>query len=251
MRIKIAIVLAVAFVVPSLARADRRAYGETYEAVTAPAGELDLELWSTWAQDGEVPNAAASRGLRTMVELEYGVTDRWDVALYNLLDLATTDSDPGYAGLKLETRYRLALPGEWPVDPILYFEYQRLFRGDAPQKFEVKAIVAKDLGRWNLSLNVAAEGERFLGGTWNPEGEWALGVSRELSPEWRLGFEAFGKVEKPEDALEVFAWAGPALSWGTSFQGRMHGLWLTAAGGRGLTESSQAFYGRLIAGLQF
>jgi hypothetical protein len=251
MRINIAIAAAASLFLPALARADRRAYGETYEAVTAPAGELDLELWTTWAEDGEVPSAAASRGVRTMVELEYGVTDRWDVALYNLFDLGTTGSDPGYAGVKLETRYRLSLPGEWPVDPIIYLEYQRLFRGDAPQKFEVKAIVARDLGRWNVALNLAAEGERFLGGTWNPEAEWALGVSRELSPSWRLGLEVFGKVEKPEDALEVFAWVGPAVSWGTSFEGRMRGLWLTAAAGRGLTEESQAFYGRLIVGLQF
>src|SRR5207237_173818 len=143
MRIRIAIgIVAVATAVPALA--DRRAYGETYEAVTAPKGELDVELWTTWAQDGTVRSGPASEGFRHMVELEYGITDRWDVALYNMFDLGTTETDPGYAGFRVETRFRIALPGVLPVDPILYLEYQRLFRGDAPQTFEAKLILARD-----------------------------------------------------------------------------------------------------------
>src|SRR5436190_21740485 len=80
---------------PAEARADRRAYAETYEAVTAPRGELDVELWSTYARDGEVLNGPPDRGFRNMLELEYGITDRWDVALYNLLD---TDTSTGSTG---------------------------------------------------------------------------------------------------------------------------------------------------------
>ena len=86
---------------PATARADRRAYAETYEAVTAPRGELDVETWSTYATDGEVPNgpAGAVKGFRNMLELEYGLTDRWDVALYNLLDTDTSTGQTGYAGV--------------------------------------------------------------------------------------------------------------------------------------------------------
>src|SRR5689334_15608717 len=81
------------------ARADRRAYGETYEAVIAPKGELDVEVWSTYAAAGELDGGPASRGAREMVELEYGITDRWDAALYNMVDLT---GDSGYAGFKIE-----------------------------------------------------------------------------------------------------------------------------------------------------
>jgi len=95
------------------AHADRRAYGTTYEAVTAPKGELDVELWSTYARDGEVEGGPPSKGFRNMLELEYGLTERWDVALYNLLDTDTTTGDTGYGGAKLETRYRL-LPAGTP-----------------------------------------------------------------------------------------------------------------------------------------
>src|SRR5450432_4726627 len=83
------------------ARADRRAYGTTYEAVTAPKGELDVEMWSTYARDGEVLDGPPARGFRNMLELEYGITDRWDMALYNLLDTDTTTGETGYGGAKL------------------------------------------------------------------------------------------------------------------------------------------------------
>src|SRR5712692_2272063 len=77
---------------PASVRADRRAYGETYEAVTATRGELDVEVWNTYAEDGELLNGPASKGYRGMFELEYGITSNWDIAVYNLLDIVP---DPG------------------------------------------------------------------------------------------------------------------------------------------------------------
>ncbi len=238
---------------PLGARADRRAYGETYEAVTAPKGELDIETWHTYVGDGELLNGPASKGYRGMLELEYGITSRWDVALYNLLDIVPDPGVTGYAGFKIETRFRLVPAGEWFVDPVLYLEYQRLFRGDAQHKWEVKLILGKDMGPWNVSTNLAFEVERAIGAKYTPEVEYDLGISSEiLGPTLKLGVEAFGKAEKPADEdVKIFVWAGPAVSWATSLPGFMRGLWVTVAGGRGLTNSSQAFYGRAIIGLQF
>jgi hypothetical protein len=235
------------------ARADRRAYGETYEAVTAPKGEFDIEIWHTYAGDGELLNGPASKGYRGMLELEYGITSRWDIALYNLLDVVPDPGETGYAGFKIESRFRIVPAGEWFVDPVLYLEYQRLFRGDAQQKVEVKLILGKDIGPWNVSTNLAFEIERAIGARYTPEVEYDLGISREiLGPALKLGVEVFGKAEKPEDEdIKVLVWAGPALSWATSMRGVMRGLWVTVAGGRGLTNQSQAFYGRAIIGLQF
>ncbi len=221
--------------------------------MTASKGELDVESWNTYAGDGELLNGPASKGYRGMLELEYGITTRWDIALYNILDIVPDPGDTGYAGFKVESRYRLAPAGEWFVDPILYVEYQRLFRGDAAQKGEIKLILGKDMGPWNVSTNLAFEVERAIGGQYIPEVEYDLGISRELlGPSLKLGVEIFGKAEKPPDEdTKVFAWAGPAISWATTMRGVMRGLWVTAAGGRGLTNQSQAFYGRAIIGLQF
>src|SRR5204862_4723721 len=110
--------LAMLVALPHTARADRRAYAQTYEAVTAPQGQLDVEAWHTYANGGEVTDGPPTGGNRTMIELEYGITSRWDVALYNLLDTGT--DDPGYAGFKVETRFRLARPATLFVDPVLY-----------------------------------------------------------------------------------------------------------------------------------
>jgi hypothetical protein len=238
---------------PALARADRRAYGQTYEAVTAPKGELDVELWNTYAGDGEVINGPASKGYRGMLELEYGITSRWDVALYNLLDIVSDPGESGYAGFKIESRIRLVPAGEWFVDPVLYLEYQRLLRGDVAQKAEVKLILARDFDAWNISTNLAFELERAIGGQYTPELEYALGVSREiLGPALKLGAEIFGKAEKPSgEQTKVFAWAGPTISWATTMRGPLRGFWITVAGGAGLTNQSQAFYARAILSLQF
>lgn len=237
----------------SSALADRRAYGTTYEAVTAPQGELDLETWTTFAPQGEVDGGPSSRGVREMIELEYGVTDHWDAALYNMVDLITSgDTDSGYAGFRLETRYRPSDRGEWPIDPVFYFEFQQLFRGDAKQKYEAKLILAKDLGNVNIAANLAVEEERTTEPAWNTEVEYALGASYALSPAWIIGAEVFGKAEKDEMAgLENRSWAGPALSWASGGRGALSGLWVTLAGGAGLGGEADPYYARAIVGLQF
>src|SRR5690349_8758974 len=129
----------------SAARADRRAYGTTYEAVTAPRGEIDVETWTTYAPEGEISGGPASKGMREMIELEYGITDHWDVALYNMLDVVSGDGESGYVGFKIESRYRPVDRGVWPIDPVLYLEFQQLFIGDAHQKYEAKLILGKDI----------------------------------------------------------------------------------------------------------
>lgn len=250
------LVAVVATAAPRAAHADRRAYGETYEAVIAPKGELDVEIWSTYARTGEIDGGPAARGLREMVELEYGVTDRWDVALYNMLDVtsgtAADRTDTGYAGFKLETRYRPSQRGEWFVDPVFYFEFQDRLRGDASQSYELKLILGKDLGRVNLALNAAIEEERTTEPAWNTEVEYAYGTSYELSPAWKLGGEVFGKAEKADTGgLENRTWIGPALSWATGSSGAMKGLWVTVAGGAGVAGDADPYYGRMIIGLQF
>lgn len=248
-----AVLFAAALLTASQARADRRAYGTTYEAVTAPRGELDVETWTTIAPQGEVDGGPSSRGLREMIELEYGITDRWDAALYNMIDVIRSgDTDSGYAGFKLETRYRPTDRGEWFVDPVFYLEFQQLFRGDARQKYEAKLIVAKDIGNLNLAANLALEEERTTDPSWNTEVEYATGASYALSPAWSLGAELFGKAEKDEmGGIGNRSWAGPAISWGGSGRGALRGVWVTLAGGAGLTSDSDAYYARAIVGLQF
>ena len=251
--LRIAILSLIAVMLAAPAHADRRAYGQTYEAVTATQGELDVEMWTTYARLGEVEGGPPSRGVRSMIELEYGLTDRWDIALYNMLDFTTGDTDSGYAGFKIETRYRPTFRGEWFVDPVFYVEFQQLFRGDAEQKLELKLILAKDIESWNVALNLAIEGERDSAGDLNPEFEYAFGVSYGFGAAVKLGAEIFGKAEPGEgdESAENRMWAGPVISFATGSSGILRGLWVTVAAGAGLNDESDEWYGRAIVGLQF
>ena len=237
--------------------ADRRAYSVTYEAVTAPQGEIDLESWSTFSPKGELSGGPTGRGLRQMIEIEYGITDRWDVALYNMLDVTSGEADSGYAGFRMETRYRLSDRGEWPIDPVLYFEFQQLFVGDANQKYEGKLILGKDIGKLNLALNLAVEEERTEEPSWETEFEFAVGASYALSPAWVAGAEIFGKLESEEEMsgeteLEALTWIGPTLSWaGGGGSGALKGIWVTLGAGAGLGEHADSYYARAIVGFQF
>jgi hypothetical protein len=239
-------------VLASQAHADRRAYGVTYEAVTAPQGELDVETWSTFAPEGEVDGGPSSRGVREMIELEYGITDRWDAALYTMFDMITSgDTQSGLAGFKLETRYRPSDRGEWLVDPVFYLEFQQLFRGDANQKYEAKLILAKDIGKLNIAANLALEEERTTEPAWNTEVEYAAGTSYALSPAWMIGAEVFGKAEKEEMEIENRSWVGPTISWAGSGSGALRGVWVTLAAGAGLGGEADPYYARAIVGFQF
>ena len=236
-----------AALVPVLARADRRAYGETYGAVTAPKGALDLELWSTYhAPPGGAPPGTPYL-LRHQVEVETGLTDRWDVAVYGIarqLEGSSTELEAA----KLETRFALARPGEWLVDPVLYLEARKAFVDERPFSIEEKLILGKDLGRLNLALNLAAEQE-LEGGDVKPEWSYALGSSWEFLPALRLGAEAFGSFARETVAAgrrrtESLLWAGPAASLAWSR------FWLVLAAGFGLNDDSDAVRARAIFAIQ-
>src|SRR5262249_6262416 len=120
------------------------------------------------------------------------------------------------------------------------------------QKIEGKLILAKDIGKLNLAGNLALEEERLTDATWNAEVEWAAGTSYELSPAWIVAAEAFGKAEKGDmGGVNNRVWAGPAASWAGGGRGVLRGVWVTLAGGAGLTSDSDSYYARLIVGLQF
>jgi hypothetical protein len=233
--------------VPAASRADRRYYGETYNAVTAPKGALDVELWSTYYEPPSDATGAPSLW-RHQLELETGLTDRWDVAVYGV-GRQIEGSSLEFEAVKLETRYALAPPGTWFVDPVVYFEVKKEFVDEKPLAIEEKLILGKDLGRLNLSLNLASEQE-FEDGATEVEWEYAFGSSWEIVPALRLGAEIFGSVAEEEvspgvEETQALAWAGPAASIAV---GR---AWLVLAAGFGLTDESDAVRARAILAFQF
>jgi hypothetical protein len=235
--------LAVLSLPPALARADRRYYGETYNAVTAPPGAVDLELWSTLYQS---PRAGGVQYWRQQLELETGITDRWDVALYNIWrrDQGATTQ---YEATKIETRYRLSDYGAWFVDPVLYFEAKKEWVSDKPLALEGKIILGKDLGPVNVSVNGLYEIELIPGGDREHELGYAAGLSYEVLPYVRVGGEAWSNWKRAagETTWAGEHYAGPAVSLAVSR------VWLVLATGFGLTDESQRAQLRGILAFQF
>lgn len=244
--------LIAAAALPALAAADQRSYTFTYQPITAQKGALDLELYSTYS---DPPAGSASPRLwRHQIELEYGLTDRWDVSLYNVLR-RPHGGELEYEAVKVRTRYRLAEPGAWPVDVVLYAEAQQAVVDEKATKLEEKVILGRDLGRANLSVNLVAEQE-FEDGETELEWGWAAGGSWELHPALRVGAETFGGIKEEEtptgEELEVEAWAGPAVSVALPVRaGVLHGGWFAVTAGFGLTDDSDDLRLRGILAFQF
>src|SRR3954466_8781714 len=91
MRIKLGLTaLAAAALLGSGARADRRTLIRAYEYMTHPQGNLELEVWN----DVEAPVSGGVDWATTVhrIELECGLTDHWDLALYHVFRQAPSES---------------------------------------------------------------------------------------------------------------------------------------------------------------
>lgn len=237
------------------ARADRRSFLETYEYMTMPEGDLELEFWNRETRAAFASETARSYELE--IEVEYGITSHWDIALYQVFGQVDDPVTPaggqpfGYRRTNLETRYRLGERGSSPVDTLLYFEIEKAF-GEDKWGFEPKLILARDFGKLTAVVNIIPEIE--LETEEEPSGEtelevefepgWSVGVSYEVSPKLKIGAETFGAVTSPFSDAVVEAFAGPSVSWAPS-----HKVWIATTAAFGLTTDTDAFLLGFIIGL--
>lgn len=201
------------------AHADRRSLTHTYEYMTMPRGETELEFYSTQARLEDEGPGPAGREYEFMIEVEHGITERWDVSLYQVFQQAT-DVGLHYAETKLRSRYRLAERGELPVDVLFYGEIAKAF-AESEWELEGKVILAKDFGPLTAVANLIGEIKLEKEGD-ERESElipaFAAGVVYEVAPSFTVGAEAFGELEQEtepsgEEETELELAVGPAMSW--------------------------------------
>ncbi len=226
------------------AAADRRSFTNTYEYTTVPEGHTAIELWHTESRD--TWDASSPQRFEQIVEIEHGLTDHWDAAFYTTFAQVAA-SDPAIAqafhleDIRLETRYRFADRGEWPVDTLVYFEGAKDF-GQSVYELEGKLILARDFDKLTAAAN--AIGAVAVGNDVKDtelELGWAAGATYELHPKFRFGAETWGQHESDT----TMAWAGPAFSVAPS-----SGLWLTFTAGFALNNTADRFVGRAILGIE-
>ncbi|MBK7536308.1 MAG: hypothetical protein IPI49_13270 [Myxococcales bacterium] len=238
--------LCASLALPATAQADRRSFTRTYEYTTMPQGQTELEIYST--QSVNRFTEASPRAFELQLEIEHGITDRFDLGLYHVFkQVSAADAMASqafhFSDLKLRGRYRFAERGELPVDLLAYLELAKEF-GEGVYEAEGKIILARDVGQVLLAANLITE-VAFGPDTTETEVElgWAVGAAVEVMPALRLGVETYGGFEAAEPG-ELAASVGPTISWASSGK-----LWVAGTAGFGVTDEADRFSGRMILGL--
>jgi hypothetical protein len=230
------IALSSVLIYPSKASADRRAYVWTYEYMTMPQGELELENYFDF-RSPDWGNMSTSSWIH-QVELEYGITDYWDLALYQVFSQNDTESYK-YSRMKVRTRYRLFEAGLFIVDPLLYLEYQRPSNTSKPNLLEGKLVLARDFEQFNLATNFILEKELVAGSEW--ETGYALGGNYQFTPAFEAGLEITGNFDSGSQNQTHL---GPTVSFASpKFFISAGALW-------GANDRSDDFRVRYILGLE-
>ena len=166
--------------------ADQRYFVWTYEYKTVDRGEVEFEHYYTTSH----PNSLElSEGITInhQFELEIGMNERFDFAIYHQFEQQT---DLRYKGYKLRGRYRIGEKNKYLLDPVLYMEYHG--KPDFSEHgIETKLILAKESGRFIASLNPVLEIE-IENDEREVETEYAAGITYKFNKLVHAGIEFKG-----------------------------------------------------------
>ena len=156
---------------------------------TSKKNEFELEFYN----DFKMPRINEDDGynLKQQYELEYGVTDHFQLAVYDVVTWDRTD-DWQQNEWKLEAKYRFLESGELPVDAALYAEYANPNGSNdvSSDTVELKLILGKSIGDWNVTGNFIAEREINQHEPWILE--YTLGARYPVTSRLQLGLELKG-----------------------------------------------------------
>jgi len=221
--------VAIAFFVvaaQSVVYAGARRFTYVYEATTSPKGQWEYEQWATWKTPKETNRDFDRIDFRH--EIEYGVTDHFQLALYF--------SDWRYEQNRAEGKHR----GDWrdiavesilnlsnpTTDPIGLALYGEIKIGDELLELEGKIIAQKNLGSFVIAYNATIEAEWEGSHLDEDNGEFqqSFGVSYQFSPKFLAGVELLHEIAIPD-------WRGAqgkgVLYAGPNFSYRSTGWWAT------------------------
>lgn len=178
----------------------------TYPYATLAEGAVEVEQYVDLVPvrverekaDGTLEGVTSLRSV-LQTEIEYGLTDRWEVGFYFAFRQGASATTPflRFDGVKQRARYRLCERDGLPVDLGIYLELAE-FHDEL--EFEQKLIVAKRLGDLELTTNLWVEQEWYFQTNdtkylYNP----TLAASYQLSPRMIVGAEYWtrGRFDDP------------------------------------------------------
>lgn len=229
------LVLALLFLAPAT-HADRRKFVWTYQYGTIAPDAAEMEFYQTTKLD-------KTDSWEYRIEVEQGLTPRLDMAVYQIFAQKEGES-MSWDAFQIRARYRLAEPGEFFMNPLLYLEYRRKTDLNKQNKLEAKIILGRDFDRLSLAINPVYE---FFWAPGDPVHELGLdiGLSYELSYKLAIGLESTSRVEyvKHHDA-KTGSYFGPTISFAS---GKM---FYTVGYATGLTDDSNDARVRFIMGVE-
>jgi hypothetical protein len=213
-RLRLVCIFIVAFS-PSITFGGVRHFTFLYEAPTSAPGSLEFENWITWKR---ISGPDRSDEVDFRHELEYGVTDRFQVSVYLadwFYENAQERSGFSYSNSAIELIYNLTNP----VDDLIGLSIYGEIKGDDRLiELESKLIAQKNLGplilAYNATLEAVWEGKDLE----EREGEFAeaVGASYEISPRISAGLELLHEFVFPEwrdDEKVRNLFVGPNISY--------------------------------------
>jgi hypothetical protein len=229
-----------------------RRFTYIYESTTSPPGGFDVETWVTWRTHTRDDPDFDQADFRH--ELEFGVTERLQAALY-LADwnyhhgLSVDSAGLSYSDSALELIYNFTNP---VIDLLGLSIYQEYKIGDELFEWESKLIAQKNFGplilAYNATLEAVWEGEDLE----EREGELvqSLGASFEFSPRLSAGLELVHETVFPEwrgeeNATNVFVGPNVSVRSGSAF------ITVTALAQATRTADEPDFQLRTIFGVAF
>ena len=208
---------AIHFIAVSSAEAGARRFTYVYEATTAAPGSYESENWITWGGSPREERRFNAVDFRN--EIEFGVTEHFQIALYLAdwgyrEDPAANEHGFRYQSSALEAIYNLTNPTTDLLGLALYGEVRG---GPEELELESKVILQKNFGRfvaaYNATLEAKWEGEHLeeRGG----EIAQSIGLSYEISPTWLIGAEILHEIDLPDwsEAEDSVVYGGPNVSY--------------------------------------
>lgn len=251
-QLPVCVLLSVAGMLAASVEASERRFTYVYESTTQPKGAWEYEQWVTWKTDKG--NDSSYDRVEFRHEIEYGVTDDLQVALY-LADWryqngrSVGDDGAEYRTSAVEVIYSLTDPNTDPLGLALYGEYKG---GPEVHEIEAKLLLQKNVGSWVFAWNgiLEAEWEEEASG-FEDKGEIAqsLGASYQFSPSFTAGAELLHEVPLPDwhETDDDVLYVGPNVSY------RSGSWWVTLTQLFQVTDvaSEADFQTRLIFGFDF
>lgn len=232
------------------AHAGQRRFAYNYETLTAPKGTIEFENWVTWKHSDTLNGSADTWQFRH--EIEWGVTDRFQLALYVADWQYNEDDDEGhqtrYNGTGVEAIYNLTNPNTDWIGSAVYAE---VVVGEQSISLEGKLLLEKRFGPLSIVYNAVLEAECEGDGYREETGEFqqTFGASYDVTKNLSIGFEALHEIEMPEwqETESGRFFVGPNVSVRAGrFYGTLAWLWQTTH-----IEDEPDFQPRLIVGFDF